>query len=107
MLETHASPDVTEKTLRAMQYVSQGVVAECANGTGDVRMARLNNGMLREEEERGGRGREERAGKADYLNRIDKTVLLFSYTCSRAMQSVQACCHSGMKGCGGEDGEER
>ena len=59
MLETHASPDVTEKTLRAMQYVSQGVVAECANGTGDVRMARLNNGMLR-----GGERRERKRRKS-------------------------------------------
>eukprot|EP00026_Physarum_polycephalum_P003677 Phypoly_transcript_03690.p1 GENE.Phypoly_transcript_03690~~Phypoly_transcript_03690.p1 ORF type:complete len:763 (+),score=148.68 Phypoly_transcript_03690:95-2383(+) len=48
VLETHAAPDTTERTLRALQYVSQGVVAECANGVGDVRMARLNNGLLKQ-----------------------------------------------------------
>lgn len=45
-LETHTSPEITEKSLRALLYVSQGVFAECANGTGDVRMARLNNGII-------------------------------------------------------------
>lgn len=48
VLETHSSPDTTEKTLRALQYVSQGVIAECANGVGDVRMARLNNVLLKQ-----------------------------------------------------------
>lgn len=44
ILETHTSPELTEKTLRALLYISQGVPNECANNVGDVRMARLNNG---------------------------------------------------------------